>query len=88
MSILNKNFENINHHSCGFYPQLFQIEYNFQGIGDIPKFLKKLTNGITIIENTENKIIIKLHIDTTSEEFKHIFSFLINSKTNTTSILR
>lgn len=88
MSKLNQILENSRQHTEGFYPSLFQIEYNFEGLGEIPKILKNLTNSISISEYSskmglkflDNKIKLKIQIDTSSQEFKQLFSFLLTSR--------
>lgn len=86
MEHLNSKLDVVNQKSEGFYPGLFEINYNFEGIGDLPKIMKAYTNEIDIskeIPNTfdmelgDKNIEIKFQIDTSSDEFKGLLKYFI-----------
>ncbi len=88
MRDLNKQLENARQSNEGFHPSLFDIDFNFSGINDLPKIMKKLVSEIfmtpkfdsDMIDFGENKIDIKFSIDTTSDDFKELLKYLFNLK--------
>lgn len=77
MENINTRLNSIKQTTEGFYPSLFDVTYNFQGICDIHKILKKFTNKISI---EDKNVDIELTIDTTSKEFKELLKYLFNLK--------
>lgn len=90
MNKLNNKLKEVNQISEGFHPSLFDITFNFQGIGELPKVMKQLATGVFItpkvdllkLELVPNKIDINFTIDTSSKDFKGLLRYLIELKNN------
>lgn len=90
MTRLNEKLKAANQTSEGFHPSLFNITFNFEGIGELPKVMSTLTCGVHItpefigmgINLGGNKVDISFVIDTTSNEFKTLLKYLLNLKNN------
>lgn len=90
MKRLNEKLKEVNQISEGFHPSLFDVTFNFEGIGELPKVMAALVSGVFItpefigmgINLGGNKIDIGFSIDTTSNEFKSLLKYLFDLKNN------
>lgn len=88
MGKLNNKLKEVNQTSEGFYPSLFDVDYEFRGLGELPKIMKSLTTQIYIspkmsimgIDMLDNKIDVNFQIDTTSSDFAELLDFLFKLK--------